>query len=165
MSRKNKEKETFIEEGIEFTSLEHAKQVAEKEGKKLKFKLICAGISLLTTIVWLLYWFAGIEGTVMEEILGVPLVIGVVAMFVCTNISYFKYLWKSIVVAWFLIPIFPIDVLMCIMGAAVFFIFSIYFPIVPCIMAIRQSYGNKQEACAYILSAESYVNSVPVEQF
>lgn len=164
MSRRNKEKETFIEEGMEFTSLEHAKQVAEKEGKKLKFKLICAGISLITTIVWLLYWFAGIEGTVMEEILGVPLVIGVVAMFVCTNISYFKYLWKSIVVAWFLIPIFPIDVLMCIMGAAVFFIFSIYFPIVPCIMAIRQSYQNKQEADSYIFMAEGCAN-IPAEQF
>ena len=71
-------------------------------------KLICAGISLLTTIVWLLYWFAGIEGTAMEDVLGVPLVIGVVAMFVCTNISYFKYFGKCCKITWFLIPIFPI---------------------------------------------------------
>ena len=98
----------MFEKGTEFTNLNHAKQVAEKEGKKIKFKLICAGISLLTTIVWLLYWFAGIEGTAMEDVLGVPLVIGVVAMFVCTNISYFKYFGKCCKITWFLIPIFPI---------------------------------------------------------
>lgn len=162
MSGRNKEK--MVEEAMVFNSLEHAKKVAEKEGKIIKFKLVCAGLSLLTSIVWLLYWFGCIKTAAAEDILGVPLLIGIVAMFVCTNISYFKYLWKSIVVAWFLIPVFPIDFVMCIMGAAVFFALSIYFPVVPCIMAVRQSYRKIQEAESYINASDGYTEFIPVVQ-
>ncbi len=164
MSKKVKNKETMFEKGTEFTNLNHAKQVAEKEGKKIKFKLICAGISLLTTIVWLLYWFAGIEGTAMEDVLGVPLVIGVVAMFVCTNISYFKYFGKCCKITWFLIPIFPIDIIFCIMGGVAFMMASLYVPVLPCLITLYQSYITKKEAENYISVTDDYTELIPVVQ-
>lgn len=164
MSKKVKNKETMFEKGTEFTNLNHAKQVAEKEGKKIKFKLICAGISLLTTIVWLLYWFAGIEGTAMGDVLGVPLVIGVVAMFVCTNISYFKYFGKCCKITWFLIPIFPIDIIFCIMGGVAFMMASLYVPVLPCLITLYQSYITKKEAENYISVTDDYTELIPVVQ-
>lgn len=154
MSKKAKNKETMFEEGMQFTSLEHAKQVSEKERKKLIFKLICAGLSVLTTIVWLLFYFTGIEGTAAEDILGIPLVIGLIAMLVCTNINYLRYLWKSIKIAWFLIPIFPIDLFCSIFGAAAFFALSVYMPVIPCLMTLRQSHITKKDADEYISACE-----------
>ena len=78
MSKKVKTKETMFEKGTEFVNLNHAKQVAEKEGKKIKFKLICSAISLVTSIAWLIYG-SGVEGTTAEDILGWFVVIGIAA--------------------------------------------------------------------------------------
>lgn len=165
MSEKNRTKRKMFDEGMQFTSLEHAKQVSEKEGKKIKFKLICAGISVLTTVVWVIEWLTGVGQTALGDVLGVVMIIGWIAMFVCTNIRYFKYLWNSIVIAWFLIPIFPIDLMCCIVGAVVFFGFSLYAPVVPCLLALRQSHLTKREADEYISSVENSDGSAAVEQF
>ena len=163
MSKKVKTKETMFEKGTEFVNLNHAKQVAEKEGKKIKFKLICSAISLVTSIAWLIYG-SGVEGTTAEDILGWFVVIGVAAMLVCTNINYFKYFGKCCKITWFLIPVFPIDLIFCVMGGAAFMMSSLYAPVVPCLISLYQSYVNKKEADNYISLTDNYTEYIPVVQ-
>ena len=165
MSKKKKAREEMFVKGLQFANLSQAKQISEKEGKKLKFQLICAGISVLTTVAWLLFWFTGIEGTPAEDALAVPLILGWLAMLVGSNKNYIRYLGKSVKITWFLIPLFPIDLLMCIMGAVVFFIFSVYFPIVPCLMTVYQSYLTKKDADSYISAFESYAAPLSANEF
>lgn len=163
MSGKVKTKETMFEKGAEFANLNQAKQVAEKEGKKIKFKLICAAISLVTSIAWLIYG-SGVEGTTAEDVLGWLVVIGVAAMLVCTNVSYLKYFGKCCKITWFLIPIFPIDLIFCIMGGVAFMMASLYVPVLPCLITLYQSYITKKEAENYISAADSYAEFIPVVQ-
>lgn len=163
MSKKVKTKETMFEKGTEFVNLNHAKQVSEKEGKKIKFKLICSAISLVTSIAWLIYG-SGVEGTTAEDILGWFVVIGIVAMFACTNISYFKYFGKCCKITWFLIPIFPIDIIFCILGGTAFMMASLYVPVLPCLITLYQSYITKKEADNYISLTDNYTEDIPVVQ-
>lgn len=164
MSKKVKTKETMFEKGAEFATLNQAKQVSEKEGKKIKFKLICAAISLVTSIAWLIYG-SGVEGTTAEDILGWLVVIGLAAMLVCTNISYFKYFGKCCKITWFLIPIFPIDIIFCVMGGVAFMMASLYVPVIPCLFTLYQSYITKKEADSYISAYNYGSEPVPVEEF
>ena len=163
MSKKVKTKETMFEKGTEFVNLNHAKQVAEKEGKKIKFKLICSAISLVTSIAWLIYG-SGVEGTTAEDILGWLVVIGVAAMLVCTNISYLKYFGKCCKITWFLIPIFPVDLIFCVMGGVAFMMASLYVPVLPCLITLYQSYITKKEAENYISVTDDYAEFIPVVQ-
>ena len=163
MSKKVKTKETMFERGTEFTNLNHAKQVAEKEGKKLKFKLICAAISIVNSVAWLIY-NSGVEGTAAEDILGWLVVIGFGAMLVCTNVSYLKYFAKCCKITWFLIPIFPIDLIFCVLGGVGFMMASLYAPIIPCLISIYQSYLTKKEADNYVSLTDGYTEYIPVVQ-
>ena len=164
MSKKVKTKETMFEKGTEFVNLNHAKQVAEKEGKKIKFKLICSAISLVTSIAWLIYG-SGVEGTTAEDILGWFVVIGIAAMLVCTNISYLKYFGKCCKITWFLIPVFPIDIIFCIMGGVAFMMASLYAPVIPCLISLYQSYITKKEADTFISAYDYGTEPVLVEEF
>ncbi|MBQ3007551.1 MAG: hypothetical protein IJD78_08325 [Clostridia bacterium] len=164
MSKKTKTKETMFEKGAEFVNLNQAKQVAEKEGKKIKFKLICGAISLVTSIAWLIYG-SGVEGTIAEDILGWLVVIGIAAMLICTNISYLKYFGKCCKITWFLIPIFPVDLIFCVMGGVAFMMASLYVPVLPCLITLYQSYITKKEADSYIAAYNGYSEPMLVEEF
>ena len=156
MARKNKEKEIMFEKGMEFSSAAEAKAFYDKADKKFKFTLICSAIASLGSVVWALSKTAIYAHPVGMEVCDVILKIALLAMLVCTNVNYLRYLWKSIKITWFIVPIFPIDVFFAVFGAAAFLIVSLIAPVVPCLMTLYQAYINKKEAEKYLSLAGGF---------
>lgn len=150
MARKEKSKETMFETGMQFESESYAQEVYNKADKKFKFTLICGGISLLSTIAWLLSTTSLYSYPVGTEIIDAMLKTGFIAMLICTNVNYLKYFFKAIKITWFIVPIFPIDIFFCIFGGAAFFIMSLFVPVVPCLITLNQARINKKEAAEFL---------------
>lgn len=163
MARKTKKRETMFEKGMEFTSVADAQATYNKADKKFKFTLICSAVSILATIAWALSSTAIYAHPVGMEICDAMMKVGLIAMFIGTNVNYFKYLFKAIKITWFIIPIFPLDLFFCLFGAAAFFIFSLFLPVVPCLFTLYQTYINKKEAETYLASAGGFCEAEPTE--
>lgn len=154
MAKKARKKETMFDNDVGFVNPSHAKKVLEQATKKFKLQGICSLIAIPSTIAWIITMTGVGQGTALEAVLGITSLIGWLAMIVAVNKDYFKYIAKSVKIAWYLIPVFPMDLALCIFGGAMFFAVSIYVPMIPCLMSLHQTSIIKKAAETYIAACE-----------
>ena len=137
--KKVKEKPSFIEKE-EITNEAHARELLEKESKKFKFKLICTGISVLTTIMWVL-------GFVIEYIMVGISGIGILATIICGPIEIFKIIGKFIKYGFYIGVAFPLFLILTVPMAALLAVYLLIFaPVIYSAVALYNSYQKKKDA-------------------
>ena len=145
---------------IEFSSSEYAKQLYIKENKKLKFKIICAAISLFTPLVWVFFFsFKDVPFTtnsqLMDNVLGFFIVglfiAGIVATIISNPVQIIKTTFKLAAFGWFLVPFIIADIMAAILGVCVSIIVLMFVPTLHCVVGIYQSYRNKKDAEVYCM--------------
>lgn len=164
-----KKKVKFMDE-IEFSSSEYAKQLYIKENKKLKLKIICAFISVLTPLVWIfLFSFKEKTGAafttnsvladnIIGMVLSVFLLAGIGATIISNPVQIIKTTFKLAEFGWFLVPFIIADIIAAIVCACVSVISLMFVPTFHCAVGIYQSYRNKKDAEVYCM-----LNNVEVE--
>ncbi len=151
-----KQKVKFMDE-IEFSSSEYAKQLYIKENKKLKFKIICALISLLTPLVFILLYTtkkAGIElvnNAFSEMFFTVLFCAGIGATIISNPLQIVKTTWKLMLFGWYIVPIVFIDLIAVIFCLWFSMIALFFIPTIHCAIGIYQSYRNKKDAEVYCM--------------
>lgn len=89
-----KEKVNLFEK-IDINDPDYAQRVYDKETEKFKFKLICGGISLLTSIAWLCVNAFGMN-SVAANITGLFIPVGIIATILSSPKSIFARHGKSL---------------------------------------------------------------------
>ncbi len=140
------EKNTLFEK-VEITDPEYAQKLYEKETQKFKIKVICAGVSLLTSISWLLYFLLeSVLPTAIEDLLLIPLGIGIIAAIISGPITIIKTIFKVGKIGYTIMPIILLDIFCFIMGILVALVALVYVPILHCAVILYQSYKAKKAA-------------------
>ena len=146
-----KKKVKFFER-IEITDPEYAQKVYDKETKRFKLKLICAGVSLIGSICgFVLFNGSGMDRGFLMSLMGILWGLGIVATFVAGSLlNFFKIILKFGQAAYNIVPYIFIDMLCFVFGAALGLIVCFVFPVVPCSLALYQSYHNLKDAKDYL---------------
>ena len=158
MTLMKKKQRKALFDSLEFSSSDYAREIYEKESKKLKFKFICCLISLLTSLCFLIILlskkFPSIsafidytdESIFLNVIFMVLMGSGWIALIISNFFMIFKLIWHCAWFGWFIIPFYFIDILGLIFGA-VFGLYACFFtPVIPCIIGTYQTYKNKKDA-------------------
>lgn len=144
--KKVKEKPSFIEKE-EITNEAHARELLEKESKKFKFKLICTGISVLTTIMWVLGFTIDDLPNVIEYIMVGISGIGILATIICGPIEIFKIIGKFIKYGFYIGVAFPLFLILTVPMAALLAVYLLIFaPVIYSAVALYNSYQKKKDA-------------------
>lgn len=145
----NQKKKVQLFEGVEISDLEYARTVYNKEKSRLKFKLICAGIALLTSIIWL---FSDTikDLHVISTVMAIIMSAGYVAALISCPFVIIKTVFKVARFMYALVPFILLDVFAGAIGlVAALFVF-LYAPVAYCAIGIYQSYKNLNEAKAFL---------------
>lgn len=161
MAKKARKKEAMFDKEVGFVNPSHAKKVLEQSTKKFKFQGICSLIAIPSTIAWVFIMSETGQGTALESVFGITSMIGWLAMIIAVNKEFFKHLAKTAKIAWYLIPIFPMDLVLSLFSGAMYFAISIYAPVIPCLMSLHQTSIIKKAAENYIAACEC--EDTPVE--
>lgn len=142
-----KKEKTSLFEKVEITDPEYAQKIYEKETQKFKLKLICAGVSLLTSISWLLYFLLeSVSPTAIEDLLLISLGIGIIATIVSGPITIIKTIFKVGQIGYTIMPIILLDVFCFIIGIWLALAALLIAPVLHCAVILYQSYKNKKAA-------------------
>ncbi len=144
-----KEKVNFMDK-IEFDSSEYAKQLYQKETRKLKFKIICAAISLLTPLAWAVFMFTELGNNLfVGYTMGTFLYAGIAATIISNPIQILKTTLKAGAFGWYIAPILLIDILTFMLGLAISVIALLLVPTIHCGVGVYQCYRNRKDAEVY----------------
>lgn len=146
MSRKNREKQTFIERNFQFKNVQEAENAVKKQSTKLKFTLIMTIITGLITVVNLILIKTANGNENLEATAYGLGSIGVLLMLICLNKDVVKYSIKLMKFSWYVIPIFPIDLFVAVCMPLVVLSLAIYAPVIPCFIPLYQSKVALDEA-------------------
>lgn len=139
--------ENTLFEKVDITDPEYAQKLYEKETQKFKIKVICAGISLLTSISWLLYFLLeSVLPTAVEDLLLVPLGIGIIATIVAGPITVLKTIFKVGKIGYTIMPIILLDAFCFIIGICLALAALLIVPVLYCAVILYQSYKTKKAA-------------------
>lgn len=145
-----KEKITLFEK-VEITDPEYAQKLYDKETQKFKLKLICAGISLLTSISWLLFFLLeSVMPTTVEDLLLIPMAVGIIVAVVAGPITVVKTVFKIAGTGWRIIPFFLLDIVGFLFGLIFAVLGLLFVPVLYCAIILYQSYNTKKEAEAFL---------------
>lgn len=145
-----KEKISLFEK-VEITDPEYAQKLYNKETQKFKLKLICAGISLLTSISWLFYFLLeSIMPTTVEDLLLIPMAVGIIAAVVAGPITVVKTVFKIARTGWHIIPFFLLDIVGFLFGLIFAVLGLLFVPVLYCAIILYQSYNTKKEAESFL---------------
>lgn len=148
MSRKKEKVKLF--KNVEFTDVDYAKQVYDKEKAKFKFKLVCTVISaignLAVTVVMSDMLNASGFMLGMQYIATVVFMVGLAATFATGPIQVLKTMFSIGKFCYCIVPFFLFDLIGFLFGL-VFALFGlIYFPVLYSLKNLYQSYKDKKEA-------------------
>lgn len=149
-----KEKVSLFEKP-EITNREYAQKTYDQESAKFKFKLICAGLSLLTSLGWLLQSVLG-DSQFASILTGILLLIGFAATIISSPITLIKTAFKLVRFGWYIVPFALVDLFGAAVGAMAAIALFGFAPVVYCVIGLYQSYLSKKEA-------ERFLYSTPVE--
>lgn len=147
---KNAKTKEPIFERMVIEDQEFAQQIYDKEQKKFKFKLICAGISLFSTIGYFL-WNVNL-GALLNELIAFGAIAGWVATLISSPLNVLKTILKFAKIGLYVVPFYLIDLIGAVLGAALALYIFYAFPVVFCIIGLYQSYLNKKDAEDYLTS-------------
>ena len=145
--KRDKKMESIFERR-EITDAQLAQEIYETERKKLTFKLVCAIISLFSTVSFLL--MKKDFGPILDEIIAFCGIAGWIATIASNPLNVLKSIVKFAKIGWYIIPFYFIDLL----GLAIGAVFALYilfaFPIAYCAIGLYQSYINMSDAKEYL---------------
>ena len=151
MSRK-KEKVSLFEKEV-ITNSVQAEAIIEKENKKYKFALVCTGLSLFATSMTLLSFTPLAEWAIFDwlEVIFIPLWgAGVVATFLTGPMNILKAVIKVGKISWFVVPVFPLDLICFLAGMGFALIALVFLPTLYAAYNLYQSYLNKKNAETFL---------------
>lgn len=151
MSRK-KEKVSLFEKEV-ITDSGQAEAIIEKENKKYKFALVCTGLSLFATSMTLLSFTPLAEWAIFDwlEVIFIPLWgAGVVATFLTGPMNILKAVIKVGKISWFVVPVFPLDLVCFLAGMGFALIALVFLPTLYAAYNLYQSYLNKKNAETFL---------------
>ena len=143
-----KEKPSLFEKK-EFHGVEYAQKEYDKECIIFKVRLICAGLSLLPTIAFLLSSSIG-DSAVVDTIFTALGFIGWIATIVANPLITVKTIFKFGKVGHWIIPFIFFDLIGFILGLALGVMVFIGAPVIFCLIGVWQSYLNKKDARLYM---------------
>ncbi len=155
---KNAKTKEKLFERVVMTDQEFAQQTYDSEQKKFKFKLVCTGISLFSTVGYFL-WKVDL-GTFLNELIAFLTVAGWIATLLSSPLNILKTIFKFAKIGWYIVPFYLIDLIGAILGAVLALYIFYAFPVVFCIIGLFQSYLNKEDAKEYLMS---YDEDIPEE--
>ena len=150
MKKKAKEKKGLFE-NMEFNSAQYAHDVAEEmetKAKKAKRALPIAAVGSI----------CGVLGLAMDIDTSGGFLL-VVAAFLIAIVSYVlgggilvgvKWVWRITVFGWFIIPVFPIDIVVGIFALIIALYGLCLFPIIAVSLNYRQLCKNREDALTYL---------------
>lgn len=110
-------------------------------------KLICAGVSLLTSVSWLIYLLLeSVLPTTVEDLLLVPLGIGIIATIISGPITVVKTIFKIARTGWYIIPFFLLDIVVFLFGLIFAVLGLLFVPVLYCAINLYQSNKTKKAA-------------------
>ena len=145
---KNVKKQERLFERIEITDQEFAQKMYNDEPKKFKFKLICAGISLFSTVGFFL-WKVDL-GTFLNNLIAFVSIAGWIATIISSPLNVLKTIVKFAKIGRYIIPFYFFDLIGVVLGAFLALYIFYGFPIIYCIIGLYQSYLNKKAAKDYL---------------
>lgn len=145
--KKAKKKEKLFER-VEITDQEFAQLTYDTEQKKFKFKLICTGISLFSTLGVFL-WKVDL-GAILNELIAFVTIAGWVATLISSPLNVLKTIVKFAKIGWYIVPFYLIDLIGAALGAVLALYIFYAFPVVFCVIGLYQSYLNKKDAEEYL---------------
>ncbi len=146
--KNQKEKEKFFER-MEISDPEYAQKVYNKEHNWFKFKLICAGIALPTSIIW--FFSDAIKDLpVISTVMAIIMSAGYVAALISCPFMIIKTVFKVARFMYALVPFILLDVFAGAIGLVAALFMFLYAPAVYCAIGIYQSYKNLNEAKAFL---------------
>lgn len=147
MSKKTKEKVKLFEKAV-LSDAGAARELYEKEDKQFKFRLICTGIALVSTIVSIIgltVWSS------MPDIIAViSLVLGVAAAILSGPVNVVKLFLKTGKLFYYIMPIFILDIAMFGIGLVFALMIFVFAPVVFTAFNLYQSYINRKDAEAFL---------------
>lgn len=145
---KNAKTKEKLFERMEITDQKFAQQIYDKEQKKFKFKLICTGISLFSTVGYFL-WKVDL-GAFLNELIAFVTVTGWVATLISSPLNVLKTIVKFAKIGWYIVPFYLFDLIGAALGAGLALYIFYAFPVVFCVIGLYQSYLNKKDAEEYL---------------
>lgn len=127
---------------------EFAQQTYDKEAKKFKFKLICTGISLFSTLGCFL-WKVDL-GAFLNELIAFVTIAGWIATIISSPLNVLKTIVKFAKIGWYIVPFYLFDLIGATLGAVLALYIFYAFPVVFCIIGLYQSYLNKKYSEEYL---------------
>ena len=133
----------------EIHGVDYAQTMYDKESTKFKIKCICAGVSLLAPLAWLLSVLFGDAGflNILETVF---LCIGCGATLIANPIVSVKTIWKFGTAGYWVLPFIIINLIGFILGIFLALVILAMFPTFYCIIGLIQSHRNKKDARDYL---------------
>lgn len=161
MSNK-REKVDFFEREV-ITDSSHAQSIVTREDKKFRFILICTALSLVSSVFALLAFtpvldwpiFAWLDIGNISEIIWI---IGIAGTFLTGPVNVIKAIVKIGTYSWFIIPIFPISLIVFCLAMGFTLAALAIAPVVFAAYNLYISYLNKKEAETFIVSSKESQN-------
>ena len=133
----------------EIHGVDYAQAMYNEESLKFKIKLICAVISLLSPLSFLISVLFGDAGffNVLETIL---ICIACGATLISNPIISVKTILKFGIIGYWIVPFIIINIFGFVFGIFLALVVFIAFPTFYCIVGLIQSYRNKKDARDYL---------------
>ena len=162
MSNK-REKVNFFEREV-ITDSNHAQSIITREDKKFRFILICTALSLVSSVFGLLAFtpvldwpiFAWLDIGNISEIIWI---IGIVGTILTGPVNVIKAIVKIGTYSWFIIPVFPINLIVFCLAMGFTLVALAIAPVVFAAYNLYISYLNKKEAESFIASFKDSKNN------
>lgn len=138
-------------EKIDITDKDYAEKIVEKETTKFKFKLICTGVSLLTSIIWLFMDILEKSPGIIGDFFAILMILGWVATFIANPLTVIKTIWKCIYYGWYIVPIVFVDLCTAAIGFVIALFVLLYAPVIYCLIGLYSSYKAKKSAEEFLL--------------
>lgn len=133
----------------EIHGIEYAQKEYDMECLRFRMKLVCAGISLLSPLSFLVFSIFGDVGiwNVIETLM---IVVACGATLAANPIISLRTVWKFGVIGYWIVPFLLINFIGFILGIFLALMLFIVFPTFYCVIGLIQSYRDKKDTRTYL---------------
>ncbi len=155
-----KEKKTIsLFEKVKIEDPAYAQKLYDKECLKFKIKLICTVYCAVGSIIISLILWGPLKDYPETLFLDIVAIFGLLSYVACIVggglIKGLKLLGYIGLAAWYIIPIFPIDLIALAVAGVFSLMVLMSAPVIPAAISLYQSYKNKKEAEEFLALSNS----------
>lgn len=145
-----KEKKPLFEE-MQFDNVQYAKDVLDSCEKKLKKCKKGLYISIIPTILSVMAFYGIVSADVAEIFIPIILILAIISYIVGGGLKVaLSWGWKICKFAWFVVPVFPIDIAIALLAFGVVVYAFIFVPLVFVWLNYRQISKDRNAAAQYL---------------